>query len=77
MKKQQGNMLIWVIILIVIIVFALWYVMKYGYKLPQQTAQGPVMTTSDLDAASRDLDRTNLNQMDSGISQVSADSSSF
>lgn len=52
-----------------------------GYKVPSQTAQAPatrqIQDTAGLDAASEQLDSTNLNQMDNGINQVSADSSSF
>ena len=74
MKNQKGNVGLVLIIVIVLAVLGFWYLMKYG---PRQTAQGPVMTTSDLDAASKDMDTTDLNQMDNGISQLRADTSSF
>lgn len=73
---SQGNTLIWLVVIVIVVGLAFWYFMQNGYKFPQQTAQG-IMTTADLDTATRDLDGTNLNQMDTGISQISADSSSF
>lgn len=74
-------MLIVLIIIIVLVVLAFWWLMKSGYKLPTQTAQNnstpAIQSTSDLDAAGKELDGTNLNQMDAGINQTSSDSTSF
>lgn len=78
MKKQQGNTLIWLVVVIIIVGLAVWYFTKSGYKLPNQTSEAPkIMNVADLDSASKDLDNTNLNDMDSGINEVSQDSSSF
>ncbi len=77
MKKEQGKGLV-LLIIIVLVVLAFWWLVKSGYKLPGQTARGPaIKSTADLNAASKDLDNTNLNEMDAGINQLSADSSSF
>ncbi|HKC04724.1 MAG TPA: hypothetical protein VKC54_02540 [Patescibacteria group bacterium] len=74
MKNQKGNALIWLLVLAVIALVA-WYFMKNNYKLP---VVGPtVMTTKDFDVAVKDLDSTDLNQMDSGLNGVKSDSSSF
>lgn len=75
MKKQQGNIVLILLAIAVFVFLGIWYFMKYGYNLPQQTAG--IQNTRDLDMASKDLDSTNLNEMDSGTSQISADSSSF
>ncbi len=78
MKKQQGNVGLVLIIIVVLAFLSFWWLMKNGYKFPQQTANVPgIQNTSDLDTASKDLDGTNLNDMDSGISQLNSDSSSF
>lgn len=78
MKNQKGNALLVFIIVIVLAGLAYWWFSKSGYKLPGQTAIKPsIQNTSDLDAAAKTLDNTNLNEMDAGINQVNADSSSF
>lgn len=44
----------------------------------QPVSQAPAyQSVSDLDSAASQLDSTNLNQMDTGISQVASDGSSF
>lgn len=66
------------IIVVVLVALALWYFMKSGYKLPQQTAEGPaIVNAQDLDETSRNLDNVDLNQMDPELNQLGRDSSSF
>ncbi len=80
MKKQNGNTLIALILIVIVVLLAFWYFMKSGYKLPQQTAQNnvpAVQNKSGLDAAAKDLDGTNLNQMNADLNQLSSDSASF
>lgn len=82
MKKQTGNVLVALILVVIVVLLAFWYFMKSGYTLPSQTAQNTVTTPvvqnkSDLDSASKQLDGTDLNQMDSGINQLGSDSASF
>jgi len=72
-----------IVIVLVLVLAAFLYIMKYGQKLPGQITQNNVtpapaiQNTSDLDSATKQLDNTNLNQMDTGINQAGADSSSF
>lgn len=89
MKYQKGQ--VWLIIVLILVLLAVgWYFLIYNKGaatggIYQTTA--PVATTNpspagyqnskDLDTASSQLDGTNLNQMDSGINQVTQDSSSF
>lgn len=81
MKKQSGNVLVALILVAAVVVLALWFFMKSGYKLPSQTAQNnaapAIQNKSGLDSASKQLDGTDLNQMDSGLNQLSSDSASF
>jgi len=74
--KQKGNIAL-TILIIAIIAFALWWFSKNGYKLPQQTAETPIENTADLDEMAKELDTTDLNEMDSDLNQLSSDSSSF
>lgn len=79
-KHNKGNVVIILLVIIVLVVLAFWWLMKSGYKVPGQTAQVPsnqIQDASGLDAAAKELDGTNVNQMDSGINQVAQDSSSF
>lgn len=88
-KNQTGNAALIAIIIIVILI-AGWYFFIYNKAaIPSSIYQtiyptgtstpAPVgyQNSSDLDQASAQLDGTNLNQMDTGINQVAADSSSF
>lgn len=80
MKKETGNTLIALVLIIIVVVLAFWFFMKSGYKLPSQTAQNTtpaIQDKSGLDSASKQLDGTDLNQMDSGLNQLSSDSASF
>lgn len=80
---QKGNALL-VVLIIVIVLVAAWYFLffnKSGAAIyPAGTASpspAGYNTVNDLDQASSQLDGTNLNQMDTGLNQVAADSSSF
>jgi hypothetical protein len=78
MKNQKGNTLLVLVVIVALVVFAFWWLMKSGYKFPGQTAMAPgIQNTSDLDSASKDLDGTNVNEMDPDMNQLSSDSSSF
>jgi|GEM_PF-5426953 len=77
-RYQKGNSFLVLIIIVVLIALAVWWAVKSGYKLPTQTAEvNTIQDRSGLDAAGKQLDGTNLNQMDPGINQASADSTSF
>lgn len=86
---QKGNALL-IVLIIVIVLIAAWYFLFFNKSgLPSSIYQtiyptgtatpGPAgyNNVKDLDNASAQLDGTNLNQMDPGLNQVAADSSSF
>ncbi|HKB88741.1 MAG TPA: hypothetical protein VKC53_03775 [Patescibacteria group bacterium] len=78
MKNQKGNVA--VIILIVVVLLGLWWLIKSGYSLPQapkQTAMQSIDNSRDLDTASKSLDGTNLNDVDTGLSGLNSDTSGF
>lgn len=80
MKKYQGNTVMWLIVIAVIALLAVWYFMKNGLGLPQPLTQTPgtaITSKSDLDTASKQLDNTDPNQLDAGINQVATDANSF
>lgn len=81
MKKQTGNTLIILVIIVLVALLGFWFFMKGSYKglqqTPQKTEAPAVENKSDLDSASKDLDGTNLNQMDLELNLISSDSSSF
>lgn len=69
-------------IVVLLALLGFWFYMKGGYKAPGSTPQDsvmapPVENKSDLDSASKDLDATDLNQMDTELEQISSDSSGF
>ncbi len=77
MKTQEGKGLILILLIVLLVVFGLWWLMKQGY-IPKQTAGVPgIQTASDLDAAAKDLDNTNMNQIDTGLNQLSSEASTF
>lgn len=74
-NSQKGFSLALIIVIIVLILGALLFLMKKGI-IPQQTANVPsIQNTSSLDSASNGLDSTDLNQVDSGITQLNSDTS--
>lgn len=77
--KKQYQLPALIIILGLLILAFLWFSQNKGIQLgPTSQAPAPAFqSASDLDNASKELDSTNLNQMDSGINQISSDSSSF
>lgn len=81
LKYQKGNAGIIILAVVVLVILAVWWLIQSGYKFPGQVVPTPTPTgiqnVSELDSASAQLDATNLNQMDPGINQISADSNSF
>ncbi len=77
-KNQQGKGLLLILIIVVLVILGLWWLMKQGYVPQAPIGENPaVQGVSDLDAASKDLDNTNLNQMDAGLNQLNSDAASF
>ncbi len=72
-SNQKGFSLVLIIIIVVLVLVALLLLMKKGI-IPQQTAN-VIQSTSGLDSASKALDNTDLNQVDSGITQLNSDTS--
>lgn len=85
-NSQKGNAIL-IVVVAILILAALWYFFVYNKSgnlyqnlYPTGTTQpspAALQNRNDLDSASAQLDGVNVNQMDSGINQVSADSSSF
>lgn len=74
-SNQKGFSLALILIIIVSVLGALFLLVKKGI-IPQQTANVPtIQNTSGLDSASKDLDNTNLNQIDPGLTQLNSDTS--
>jgi hypothetical protein len=68
---NKGNTMYVLLAVLVVLIFALlWYSEKTGKS--EQALQTPVSyeTTSDLDNASKELDATDLNQMDPELKQI-------
>lgn len=70
-----------IILVIAIIIFGLWWLMQKGYKLPylpKQEANVPAIENrSDLNAAQKELDAENLDQIDSGLNEINSDVSTL
>lgn len=77
MKTQEGKGLILILLIVLLVVLGLWWLMRQGY-IPKQTALVPgIQNTSDLDTAAKDLDNTDMNQIDTGLNQLNSDTSAF
>ncbi len=77
MKQQEGRGILALILIIVVVVAAFWWLNKSTLKAPAETVENLIQNKTDLDTASKDLDNTDLTQMDSGLNQLGTDSSSF
>ncbi len=74
-NNQKGFSLAQILILVILILGLLFLLMKKGI-IPQPTTYVPtIQNTTGLDSASKELDNTNLNQVDSGITQLNSDTS--
>lgn len=73
-QKSQGNTLVLIIILLALLGVA---AMMFSSKTPPATVQETpgIQNTSDLDAASKDLDGVNVDSVDSGLNEIQKDSS--
>ncbi len=77
MKNQKGNVGL-IILIVVLLGLGLWWLMKSGYSLPSLPKQtAGIQNKGDLDAASKDLDSADVSQIDSGLGELSSESSSF
>ncbi|HET7098996.1 MAG TPA: hypothetical protein VFI61_02070 [Patescibacteria group bacterium] len=76
MKKQNGNVAL-IVLIIILVAFAFWWLMKAGYLpyAPKQTTQPTVQNTQDLDTASKDLDGTDVNEVDVQLGQLNTEAS--
>lgn len=74
MKKQQGNTLL-IIVIVVILVAIFVLVFNKNQRPGDQTTS--IQDTVGLDSASKDLDNTDLNQIDTAQNQINSDTSNF
>lgn len=84
MKNNQKGFIPLLVALVVVILAVAGYLMfvqkeNLFKNLDQQTSQniGQINNNSDLDAVSKDLDSTDMSQLDSQLNQVSSDAASF
>ncbi len=78
MKKESGNIAL-IVLIIVLAIFVFGWLVKSGYySAPQQTSQDNSIQNKDgLDTASKDLDDTNVNDVDVELNKLSVDTSAF
>lgn len=82
MKKETGNTLLILVVVVLAALLGFWFYMNDGFKTLKSTPQEstmapPVENKSDLDSASKDMDETDLNQLNVELELISSDSSSF
>lgn len=77
MKPNEGKGLILILLIVLLVVLGFWWLMKAGYKVPYPKQTAGIQNTSDLDAAAKDLDNTDMNQIDTGLNQLNSDASAF
>lgn len=77
-KKGNTIFALLAFLIILIFVFLWWWSRKGGNLTNQSVSRTPAFqSTSDLDSASKQLDSTDLNQMDADINRVASDASNF
>ncbi len=72
-KTGNSSIVVLSIAVAAIIVFALWLNSKNQISAPTSSIQ----STTGLDAAAKDLDNTDLNQIDTTQNQINSDTSNF
>jgi hypothetical protein len=74
MKTQQsGNTFVLIIILVALLGVG---AMMFSKQTPVTVQETPgIMNTSDLDAASKELDSVNVDSVDTGLNEIQKDSS--
>jgi hypothetical protein len=81
--NKSKNTLIILLVIVILGLLGYWYFTKGGAGIQTQLTQnGATPTpaaenTTDLNSLNQELDNTNLNQIDTGLNQLSSESSGF
>lgn len=80
MKNKKGfSPVVIILIVAIFIAIGVFMAVKKGQQITQtqQPATSVIQNTSDLDAAATDLDKTDVDGMDTELNQIDADASTF
>lgn len=76
---KKGNTMLILLLVLGLLLFAfLWFEKGGNFQKTTMQEGGPEITNaSDLNSAGRELDNTDLNQMDAELNQLDSDTSTF
>lgn len=79
MMFKKGNTMLVLLLILGLLLFAfLWFEKGGNFQKTAAQEEGPAITNvSELNSAGKELDSTNLNQMDSELKQLDSDASTF